>query len=47
MTSILYTTNSLASAYAFLRSVRPSFDGLDWVLTVRREFDGTFSVIAC
>ena len=45
MTSILYTTDTLASAYAFLRTVRPHFDGLDYVLTVRREHDGGYSVI--
>lgn len=47
MTTVLFNTNSLASAYAFLRDIRPSFEDLDWVLTVRREHDGTFSVIAC
>ena len=45
MTSILYTTDTLAGAYAFLRSVRPHLDGLDYVLTVRREHDGGYSVI--
>lgn len=47
MSTVLFTTNSLASAYAFLRDIRPSFENLDWVLTVRREHDGSFSVIAC
>lgn len=46
MTTTLYTTDSLASAYAFLRDVRASFEGLDWVLTIHRDFDGTYRVVA-
>jgi len=45
MSSVLYTTDTLASAYALLRDARNTFSGLDCTLTVRREHDGTFSVI--
>lgn len=46
MTTTLYTTTTFAEAYAFLRNIRPCFEGLDWVLTIHRDFDGTFRVVA-